>query len=393
MFKMRGANYQEFRSFAVDACGAVTGGLKDGLSRIKLNRIQASFVVIAFIVAVCAAVAVGLAINSVEMSRAYRQSPFGGNIVTLDISADNSGITGDDVTSFAAKNGDLFEAVVPYKISDKLDVRGNTGTVVTGSAIVTDDRFFEYAAAEVIRGAAITAADLGKNLVLISDDMKEELFGESDPIGQSLKLNNRAYTVIGIVRGTKGCDLSGKVIVPSDAARLILNSSEIGRYVFIVNDDINRAEIKINSFVGGSIRKIAENDFTVTPGAGTRNAGTGAETLIFVIMLLISGFILLMFMLFPAHKNKDSYSAESVALSRIHSVSAGICAAFIPAFAGAVIGTAVGALTARLYCSVSVIIFFVSGAAQIILPMLAAVIFAIVVAAVVSILSGGDNIG
>lgn len=390
MFNMRGAKYQEFRSLAADACEVVTSGLKDGLSRIKLNKIQASFVVIAFTVVVCAAVAVGLAINSAELSRAYRQSPFGGNTVTLDISADNSGISGDDMTSFAAKNGDVFESVVPYKTADKLDMRGNTGSVVTGSAIVTDDRFFEYAAAEVVRGAAITAADLGRNVVLISEDMKEDLFGESDPLGQSLKINNRAYTVIGIVHGTKGWELSGSVIVPLDAARLILNSSEIGRYVFIVNDDISRAETKVNSFVSSNIRKIAENEFTVTPGSGTRNAGTGTEAFVFVIMLLISGFILIMFMLFPTRRNKRSHLSGG--LRRIHSVSSGVCAAFLPTVAGTVVGAAAGVLAARLYCTAGGFTFFVPGAAPIILPMLAAVIFAVVVAAVVSILSGGDNI-
>ncbi len=363
-------------SKATEAVGAVLSGVKDGFAEIKLNKAQAVFSAICFAAAVCAAVALLLGANSVKEVKGFMANPFGGDTVVLDIAEQNSGIDTEDIKNFAAENPDMFKSVSPYRTIEDVEIYGNTGLSVDGSVIVTDDLFFSYAAVQIVSGKGFS--DTASDAAVVTEDMTEQLFGDSDPVGQTVKVNNRVYEVVGICRSVNGCELSESVILPYGGARLILNSNEVGSYTFICGGDKEEAQKLISTFVSKNMNKRVNSDYTVALGF---DGGTSNNRLIytlFIILLILSGLCLMMFALFPARRRRTG--ADRLNLKGFYAFGKKefICAS--AAFAGSVIGALLGVLASCLYCRIIGYTYLFSA-----LPPLKILVFAVVFSILIGI--------
>lgn len=335
-------------SKAMEAADAVLSGVKDGFAEIKLNKAQALFAVICFVAAVCAAVALWLGANSVKEAEGFMANPFGGDTVVLDIAEQNSGIDTEDIKNFAAENPNVFKSVSPYRTIEDVEIYGNTGVSVDGSVIVTDDLFFSYAAVEIISGKGFSSTTSGA--AVITEDMTEQLFGGSDPVGQTVKLNNRVYEVIGICRGINGCELSKGIILPYGSARLILNSNEVGSYTFICSGDKEQAQKLISSFVSMNMNKQVNSDYTVTLGFDSGVSNNWLIYVIFILLLILSGVCLIMFTIFPVRRRRTG--TERINPKGFYAFGKKEFICISVAFAGSVIGVLFGILASRLYCGI-----------------------------------------
>ncbi len=392
MLNFKGANENRASARLKRAAKAAITGAQNGIARIKLNKIQAGFVVIAFMAAVFAAVAIGLALNSSALSAAYAANPLGADTVALKISGERTGITADGLTSLTADNPDLLEAVVPFSRVEGVELRGTNGKGLTGTAVVTDDLFFEYGAVEVTKGAELTQADLGKNAALISEDLADGLFGGAEPVGQSVRINNRSYDVIGLFKGKSGCDLSGSVILPSGAARMVLNSSEPTEYVFITRGDTDAALKKIDGFINSNMSKTSGGSCETSVLNETPSEPSAAGVALYILMLIICGITLVMFLLFPSRKAADFSEGFAGADKWIYILKRGICPAFLLALVGSIIGAALGIGGAAAYTALSGGGFFMSGFA-VSAPLISAPVFAVLTSAAAEIIkrSGGGK--
>lgn len=375
------------------AANAAIIGARNGFARMKLNKIQAGFVVIAFMAAVFAAVAVGLALNSSSLSGAYARDPLGADTVALKINGERTGISADGLAAFAAENPDLFEAVVPLATVDGVELRGTTGKGFGGKAMVTDDLFFEYGAVKVTSGSELKKNDIGRNVALVSEDLAEELFGGAEPVGQSVMINNRPYSVAGLFTGEGSCDLSGRVILPSGAARLVLNSSEPDRYVFITRGDTDAALNKINEFVNSNMSKTSGGGCeteVLSEGSGGQSA---AGITVYILMLIICGFTLIMFLMFPSKKSADFFDGMVGADKWIYITIRGVCPAFLLALCGSLFGAALGIGGAAAYAALAGTGFYMS-VSDVLAPLCSAPLFAALAAAAAEIikrLGGGKH--
>ncbi len=387
MFKKRGAERNEKNARFERAAKAAGKGAKGGLSRIKLNKTQASFVLIAFAAAVCAAAAVGLALNSFAQISGFGFSPFGGNAVILE-DFGGAGITLSAAEEFAQKNEADFEAVVPLKTADGFELRGGAGSHKNGRVTVSSDGLFEFGAVTVEEGAPLSKADYERSAALVSADVAAELFGEADPVGGSVKINNRPYTVVGIFSSDYDAENLGDVILPGGASRMIFGTAEVGRYAFIVSGGVSEVESKVKRFAESGSGRLKSGDFAVTAGPGDDSEGTGAKAVVYIVMLIICGIVLLMFLLFPSRRESAPRGLKSEIVYR---ASRNLCAALIPASVGIIVGAALGVCAAFAYTRVCGVPLFVS-AAEILMPAGAALVLALILAAVSAFLRlGGDK--
>ncbi len=354
-------------------------GIKDGAGQIRLNKMQAVFAAVCFFISVCAAVSISLCGMSARLTEGYKSNPMGGGTLVLNINSRSSGIDIDDLTAFALENEDLFEAVVPYKTVGASELYGTSGAAVSGSTVVTDSRFFEYGAVKIESGRAFSAADNENKYALISSDLVSPLYGESNPIGQSVKINNRVYNVIGVCSGVNGCDLSGRVFVPSGAARLILSSSETGSYVFLLRGDYDAADAKISEFVKRSANKYTDEGFSTSRGYSGEGGVSAAMLTVFILLLAVSEICLVMFELFPARPVRRSGTRGfAYPFARSGFVSVAVSAI------GSILGAIFGWLIALVYCSVKACAMISAGsvvflvAAYALVPVIIAAVLAVI---------------
>ena len=170
----------------------------------------------------------------------------------------------------------------------------NWSTQITGTTpsflIVRDWKLsagYPFADSDV--RAATQVALLGQTVV-------QNLFGDEDPVGRTIRIKNSPYVVLGVL-GAKGQSLDGRdqddtVVIPVTTAQRKLFGTRIGgtvRYIMAQAesaDAMPRVEKSINELLRQRhrIREGADNDFTVRNL--TAMANTAAETAKVMSMML-----------------------------------------------------------------------------------------------------------
>ncbi|OIR09555.1 macrolide export ATP-binding/permease protein MacB [mine drainage metagenome] len=133
-------------------------------------------------------------------------------------------------------------------------------------------------------------------VALLGQTVVQNLFGDEDPVGKTLRIKNSPYVVLGVL-GAKGQSLDGRdqddtVLIPVTTAQRKLFGTRIGGAVrFIMaqaesDDAMARVETSINELLHQRhrIREGADNDFTVRNL--TAMANTAAETAQVMSMML-----------------------------------------------------------------------------------------------------------
>ena len=133
-------------------------------------------------------------------------------------------------------------------------------------------------------------------VALLGRTVVQNLFGDEDPVGKTIRIKNSPYVVLGVL-GAKGQSLDGRdqddtVLIPVTTAQRKLFGTRIGGTVrFIMaqaesDDAMTRVETSINELLHQRhrIREGADNDFTVRNL--TAMANTAAETAQVMSMML-----------------------------------------------------------------------------------------------------------
>ena len=115
------------------------------------------------------------------------------------------------------------EAAAPIQTADGQLIYGNTNwsTSITG----TDNRFLLARNWGIDQGSEFNPQDIrsGGKVVIIGDTVREELFGESDPIGQIIRVRNFNATIIGTLKpkgqDARGSDQDDIILMPLKTVR------------------------------------------------------------------------------------------------------------------------------------------------------------------------------
>lgn len=179
-------------------------------------------------------------------------------------------------------------AVVKYrsiKTSPKIKVIGTDQNYLATSGFKLEDGR-NFTAMEVDRGA---------NFIIIGYNLKKDLFGEEDAIGQSITLGSKKYTVIGQLQ-EKGSSFGGgqdnTVIIPLLSAQSSFPSNEEDYTISVQVPHIEQMEPAINEAIGlfRIVRKLElsdKNDFTITKSDSLENIVNDNVFVITVIAIII----------------------------------------------------------------------------------------------------------
>ena len=148
----------------------------------------------------------------------------------------------------------------------------NTNTAITG----TTPDFLSVRSFDVGRGRFITNLDLERNnqVVALGADLAEKMFGNSDPIGQTVRIKNASFQVIGVME-PKGAFLGDNqddtafIPLTTMANRLVGRTSPYGLELTFISvtaknqDSIGAAQFQIENLLRLRHKITDEDDFTV----------------------------------------------------------------------------------------------------------------------------------
>ena len=181
----------------------------------------------------------------------------------------------------------------------------NTNTAITGTTI----EFLSVRSFDVARGRFITNLDLERNnqVVALGADLAQRLFANSDPVGQTIRIKNVSFQVIGVME-PKGAFLGDNqddtafIPLTTMANRIVGRTSPYGLELTFISvsaknqDSIGAAQFQIENLLRLRHKITDEDDFTVrTQKDILKIVGTitGALTLLLAaiagISLLVGG--------------------------------------------------------------------------------------------------------
>lgn len=331
----------------VRAYKACVRAARDARRFFVCNKTQTAITALGFLIAAFLATAVMFCANSETAAKNYSQNPLGGNTLTLSLN-DSTWLTAEKL------RGELSgaEQVIPFQKIDGAEMYGNSKKSCNFSVLVTDSEYFKHAAVEIKSGKAFSAADVNaRNFVaVISEAAASELFGDSDPIGQQVKINNQVFGVVGIFGGRLGYEPGGMAIVPSRSSRILLGAQDVNSYVYVGverEDTAAEAVRRTLSDVSGASNADKNKDYAYElQYNGESGAANIAAIILYLIMLLLSGAAMLMLTLYPSQKCIDF----SRRLKRgIFAVYGFVCAGL--SVGGWLAGVITGIIGGVIYCA------------------------------------------
>jgi putative ABC transport system permease protein len=235
----------------------------------------------------------------------------------------------------------------------------NTNTTITGTA----PEFLSVRSFDVARGRFVTNLDLDRNnqVTVLGADVAKRLFDNSDPIGQTVRIKNVSFQVIGVME-PKGSFLGDNqdemVFIPltTMANRLVGRTSPYGLELTFISvsaknqDSIGAAQFQIENLLRLRHKITDENDFTVrTQKDILKIVGTitGALTLLLAaiagISLLVGGIGVMNIMLVSVtERTQEIGLRKAIGAQERDILLQFLIEAVILSAAGGLVGTALG---------------------------------------------------
>ncbi|MGL6283927.1 MAG: ABC transporter permease, partial [Microcoleaceae cyanobacterium] len=234
---------------------------------------------------------------------------------------------------------------------------------ITGTIIGTTPEFLTVRSFDVARGRFITPLDVKRqeDVVAIGSEVAIQLFGNSDPIGQRIRVKNLTLEVIGVMQpkgATFGDNQDMNVFVPitTMAKRLVGRPSPYGLPVTFISvsvkdqDSMKAAQFQIENLLRLRHKIKGEDDFTVRNQQDLMNilgSITGALTLLLAataaISLIVGGIGIMNIMLVSVtERTKEIGLRKAIGASPQDILIQFIIEAIILSAVGGLIGTGLG---------------------------------------------------
>jgi putative ABC transport system permease protein len=228
------------------------------LRAIRRNLLRSILTALGIIIGVAAVIALVTVGNGTTASVVSGVSALGGNVLTLRPGAAATGpggtqaiarsFTAADVAAIVDQvSGALY--VAPVSAGQVTAIAGsvNWSTTLTGS----DNAYFGAAQRDVQDGRPFTDSELrsGSAVCVIGETVRQELFGNQDPIGRSLRLQALPCEVIGLLvakgSGGFGQDQDDLVLIPLRTyQRRIAGNTDVASITIAARADTTTAKVK-----------------------------------------------------------------------------------------------------------------------------------------------------
>lgn len=353
------AQFLKYKKMFVEVRSKIYKAFLGAKSDFRLNLTQSLLSVGGFLLTTFCIVSILFTAGSVMLAESYEEYLLGSNSITLKVEDGSKSNYLDELRSLKT-NMKRIREVVPIKDVADVEMSGNQKITSFGRVIATDETYFSYAPIKIEDGKSLTAQDIGsKNAVaVISRDIANQLYGESTPIGQEIKLNNQVYKVVGILSGIGKFNPSKQVIIPYTSARLIMNSTYVDTYTFVgVDTDGDESKV-IKDFIAGKTKQertiTSNNGYSVQLNYESNDVSFVNKIgfVIYFIMLFISGLGLILLNMFAARRSKSRSELSRKKLRRTYCIFKSEFFCLFVVMIGSILGALFGLLAGIVYCNV-----------------------------------------
>lgn len=283
----------------------------------------------------------------------------GTNLISVSLKgrSENQAMDVDDMYQLVADKSDYLQAVTPSVSATATIKYGNTSLDTTTTTGVGED-YCSIKSIGISNGRFIQYVDISsrKNTCVIGSYLEKEFFSGSSPIGEILKINGNAYTIVGVLEEKASSEESSTddaVYIPYTNAAKLSFTGRITNFSFSAVDA--QKVTKAMSIIEAALNEVYGSDdyYSVTSmeeAVESITSLTGMMTMVLVgiagISLLVGGIGIMNIMLVSVTERtreigiRKSLGARRRDIMRQFVIEAGATSSI-----GGLIGIGIGSIT------------------------------------------------
>ena len=236
--------------------------IKIAYKNIKSNKLRSCLTMLGLIVGISSVIIlVGIGEGSTT-SVINEVSSLGSNILTVKITSSDYSIKYEDLNKL--ENINNVESFSSFKNVNATVSRNNETSSKT-SLIATDSNYLDISSLELSKGRNISIIDIENKskVCILGSEAAETYFNLSNPINETIKINNDNYTVIGVLKESDSTD--NAILIPITTIKYLNTDTSINNILLKIKDTTNID--KSTNEIENSIRsnyQISTDYFTVT---------------------------------------------------------------------------------------------------------------------------------
>lgn len=263
------------------------------VNNILQNKMRSFLTILGILIGVAAVIALITTISGVSTSISDSFTSMGAGTMTLSITGTElkSGLEEEDMNAIAAL--DHVEGVCPSNTLSSVITVGDVSDTYTVSG--KNDYFFLRSSDTVARGRGFSRIDTDSQnrVCLISSDLVESHFYGVDPIGKTLYLDNRDFTVVGILDEDDDLSIatlltgSPDVLIPYTTALKLSGMTSVNNLTLYI-DDIESADI-VEEELEGLLDPLFNYEDDVYSINSMESIGDTMEEMLGMMSMLLAG--------------------------------------------------------------------------------------------------------
>ena len=241
--------------------------LKMSLRNIVNNKLRSALTMLGLVIGIASVIVlVGIG-NGTSKSITNEVLSLGTNVLTLSITSSDYYLDYEDLDDL--RNISNVESVSPYK-NVSARVSRQTSSSSRANILAVTPEYMDVLSLTISEGRLLSDIDLENysKVCLIGNDISEDLFTLTDPVGQTLKINGEDYTVVGVltaVGSSFGTNIDDIIIIPFTTAKYLKSDTTINNlYLKVENEKyIDETTSLIENYVENTIG-ISSDYFSVS---------------------------------------------------------------------------------------------------------------------------------
>ena len=215
--------------------------LKGSIKNIKNNKLRSLLTMLGLVIGIASVIVlVGIG-NGTSSKISSQVQSLGTDVLTVSIQSSDYYLEYSQVDDIASI--DNVSNVAPYKnVSSTVSREGSTFS--RANIIAATPSYLDVMGLTISSGRLLSIIDLENysKVCLIGNDLAEEIFSLSNPVGQSIKIDGDNYTVIGVLtsQGTSfGSNIDEIIIIPFTTAKYLGSDTSINNlYIKVADEDL-----------------------------------------------------------------------------------------------------------------------------------------------------------
>ena len=213
--------------------------LKLSLRNIVNNKLRSLLTMLGLVIGIASVIIlVGIG-NGTSSEITSQVQSLGTDVLTLNINSSDYYIDYSDIDNMLKLEN--VGAISPYKnVSSTVSRLGTTST--RANIIATTPSYLNILGLTISSGRLLSEIDIENysKVCLIGNDLAEEIFSLTNPVGQSIKIDGDNYTVVGVLtaQGTSfGSNIDEIIVIPFTTAKYLGNDTSINNLYIKVEDE------------------------------------------------------------------------------------------------------------------------------------------------------------